>query len=82
MASELPDELFECFWVVYSDFHEFTGRFFSYNEACETAEKLAARHPDDACFVMESRCMVRAKITTTRRYAVSRDLGERQNEPT
>jgi hypothetical protein len=82
MPRELPDELFDCFWLVYSDFNEFSGRFLDYNEACETAEKLAATHPGDAFFVMEARCMVRAKITTTRRYAVSRDVGEQASEPT
>ena len=79
---ELPDELFQTFWMIYSDFHIFRDRFFDYEEACTAAEKLAAGLTTDAFFVMETRCLVRAKVTPTRRYAVSRDVVEQSSEPT
>jgi hypothetical protein len=82
MTRELPEGLFESFWIVYSIFGNFKDRFYDYEEACKTAEQMAAVHPLDAFFVMESRCLVRAEVTPTRRYAVSRDVVEQASDPT
>jgi hypothetical protein len=79
---ELPGELFESFWLIYSDRHVFRRRFSKYEEACKAAEKLAAGLTTNAFFVMESRCLVKAIVTPTRRYAVSRDVVEQASEPT
>ena len=82
MTRELPEGLFESFWIVYSIFGNFKDRFYDYEEACKTAEQMAAVHPLDAFFVMESRCLVRANVSTTRRYAVNCASTEQASEPT
>jgi hypothetical protein len=82
MVSELPDGLFESFWVVCSESHTFSGRFAIYEKACEAAERFAELNPADAFFVMETRCLVRATVTTNRQYAVICDFKEQASEPT